>query len=50
MGDGKKYLIVKTRMFVRLRKQQESVPQHSILLFKRILILDLILHSTWQMN
>ena len=50
MGDGKKYLIVKARMSARLQKQPESAPQHSILLFKRILILDLILHFDWQMN
>ena len=35
MGDGKKLI---------------SVPQHFILLFKRILISDLTLHLDWQMN
>ena len=42
MGDGKKLkeiLDSKARMSARLQKQPESAPQHSILLFKRILII-----------
>ena len=36
--NWKKYLIVNAQMYAKLQKQPESAPQHSILLFKRILM------------